>query len=934
MPPSPPASRFEGDWAVPLHSDVWLGSRVVAAPDEVDCSRGIVPDWNSEKWGAGMETAKEDFEAFLQGAGLMLPQGRALRILKAEMPRPEEHRVTFDEDCVFVRAGNAEGVRRALIWIEDEMQRRGGPFLPVAGTHRWSRFRTRIGGWDAPIYCDPGTSLMHPAMLQRLVHSGANAIFAGVQNLNLLVANSAVPELASVNGGLVDRFRRLGALCRGHGIKLYLYAVEPQGFPADHPVVEKHPELVGRMMDGSYCFRASSPKALDFVRDRARELFESLPDMGGLITICAGEKLTHCLSSGILETDRICENCTCDFSRPHEILAGVVNAFAEGVHLANPEADSIAWPYMQSIAWGEEATLEFAGRVPPGVILMHNFEHGGRTEQKTNRYAVADYWISYPGPSELFSECAHRAAQNNTEMFAKIMVGASHELASVGHIPVPSLIYQKYVAMAKLGIAGVLQCWSSGEYPSFMTRAAGELSFGGAEWTEDEFLHRLALRDWGPLAVHIVEIWKIFADAFTRLPLTIAFSYYGPLHDGLTWPLHLFSRNASLPRNWMPREAPGDRIGECFGYHPENDIIELMVEARDRWEDGMERLRSLPLSGPKQRILEGEAAQAESISAQLHSACNILSFYQLRSALNEGGNPEVRLERMAGLVREEIELTRRIIPLFESFPRLGFCTEAEEYKIHPAKLEWRASLLEGMLREEFSLAREKLSQAHKLCDWSRESPQAVIEAYFVPKAQEWRCGLRRQLAENPHVFGGENLNGRTTNWTALYDCDWLYLGFESTILDPRELMARGKDRGVVALDDCVWFTWESSPCHPVLKWRINAEGAREHLQSKGMNVYTFDETVDRPSYSKRDEFYLWEAFTEAAKDGWRGFVRIPFRTIPGWHRGQKLWRVNAGRAAGPFAGRLKAAWNAPHGSDMDSPQSMGWLRFMESIYAN
>ena len=58
-----------------------------------------------------------------------------------------------------------------------------------------------------------------------------------------------------------------------------------------------------------------------------------------------------------------------------------------------------------------------------------------------------------------------------------MQICCSHELATVPYIPAPGIVFDKYKGAYGLSVEGVLQCWYFGNYPSIMSKAAGELSF-------------------------------------------------------------------------------------------------------------------------------------------------------------------------------------------------------------------------------------------------------------------------------------------------------------------------------------------------------------------------------------------------------------------------------------------------------------------------
>lgn len=179
-------------------------------------------------------------------------------------------------------------------------------------------------------------------------------------------------------------------------------------------------------------------------------------------------------------------NCPrCSKRKPYEVLAETLAAMRRGMEAVDPNAELVAWPYGQFITWGPEKTVEAAAHIPPGVILQHNFETGGRNWQLGKWRPTWDYWLSYAGPSDLFRAAAQAAVAHGARAAAKLQVGCSHEVATTQVVPAPGLLHRKYTAMHELGVSGAMHSWYFGSYPSLMTRAAGELSFAPFEPRSD-----------------------------------------------------------------------------------------------------------------------------------------------------------------------------------------------------------------------------------------------------------------------------------------------------------------------------------------------------------------------------------------------------------------------------------------------------------------
>ena len=65
--------------------------------------------------------------------------------------------------------------------------------------------------------------------------------------------------------------------------------------------------------------------------------------------------------------------------------------------------------------------------------------------------------------------CLNQANKDGKEMYAKIQACCSHEIATLPYIPVPGILFDKL----KVDIAGMMECWYFGNYPSLMSKVAG-----------------------------------------------------------------------------------------------------------------------------------------------------------------------------------------------------------------------------------------------------------------------------------------------------------------------------------------------------------------------------------------------------------------------------------------------------------------------------
>lgn len=206
-------------------------------------------------------------------------------------------------------------------------------------------------------------------------------------------------------------------------------------------------------------------------------------------------------------------------------------------------------------------TAEFVHHSPEDIIVMENYEDMGTDIQLGKERLAVDYWLSYLGPSSRFEAAQQVAMKENKTIYAKLQVCCSHECATLPYIPVPGILFDKYNSTFE----GVMQCWYFGNYPSLMSKTAGELSFLHDFSDKNSFLEFVAGIYFGKSkAKAAAKAWKCFEEAYKNYPTNITFSYYGPMHDGVVWELQLEPKNNRLPRTWLYLDtADGDRIYEC-----------------------------------------------------------------------------------------------------------------------------------------------------------------------------------------------------------------------------------------------------------------------------------------------------------------------------------------------------------------------------------
>ncbi|MBO4980182.1 MAG: hypothetical protein J6D16_07225 [Clostridia bacterium] len=650
-----------------------------------------------------LDTVYEDFEAFAKVCGVWGDR-YPIGLLFAANYEGEAHRIEVDEGGVRVTAGNAEGIRRALYFLEDSMIKRGGPVLARGSAERNAWVKTRISrcffsprnrsGNEEDDELVNGGDYYPDNYLSRLAHDGVNGIWI-YTHIETLVRTTLQPQFAEKSELRQKTLNRIIEKCRRYGIRVFVFFSEPH-----FKHTNGHPEVQGnRLWNGKRTFCTSTPEGREFCADAMYKLFTACPRLGGIINLCQGEYTTSCASAlPIID----CPHC--GSKSAGEVLADTMDCFAEGMRRAGATgAECIAWSYGMR-TWDIPNVRDYVRHLPMDVIELQNFEEGGWNEQLGKKRLATDYWLSYTGPSEMFEATADEARVSGVKMYAKLQVCNSHELATVPYIPAPGLLFDRYKYMHKAGVSGVMQCWFFGNYPSVMSRAAGELSFARDFSDKHAYLRSLASLTFGEKhAEEMACVWETFEEAYKNYPTSINFSYLGPMHAGPTWILQLIPKNTETSHTWVgDLPTTGDRLPNVLrGTHTMEECLTLCERMRSGWREGlslMERIEGCGEDGESREQL----SVARALSVLFDSGTNIVEFYLLREKLGRGkGEARELLARMREIFDAEKENARRLCTLCEEDSRLGFHGEAERYQFHRARLEHRIKALDFVLETEF-----------------------------------------------------------------------------------------------------------------------------------------------------------------------------------------------------------------------------------------
>ena len=683
--------------------------------------RGVKLDKGVFEKEVNLEPLWFDFDKFLEKNDLK-GQTFSVELKKADGYEKEEYEIIVTDNGATVTAGEIEGIRRGVLELED-MIVKGFGNLEKGTTRQKTIIKRRISrGFFAPINRPPkganelgdDTDYYPDAYLNRMMHDGVNALWL-YTDFDSIVESSYIPEFGKGREKPLKKLNALVERVAKFGMEIFIFLIAPMSLfePAianKYPgIAKKYPQVHGNSSNGPTAFCVYTEFGAGYLKEASERLMKAAPGVAGIMSITLGERTTSCGNSWPTIDGDWVNNCPhCKDKTKMDSITRTVQLFKEGMNEVNPKYDFISWTYGMR-GTSDERMEEYFKKIDPTAISMVNFEDDGRVFQLGKKRFAFDYYLCYAGPSAMYKRAANYAKKYNKELYAKMQICCSHEIASVPYIPVPGIIYDKMTGAKATGTTGVMECWFFGSYPCMMSKSVGMLSGDKEYANKQEFLFDLAKLYWAEEDVpHAVSAWEYFEKAYVSYPMNVMFNYYGPMHDGIVWDLWLKPKNFSLPRTWQLQDkTDGDRIGECYFYgHTLDELITLTEDMVYNWKKGLERLMQ---TSEWNNTANEQINIAKALMLLFESGHNILKFYRARQDLGYcRGDAQALLDQMKEIVYAEIKRGEDMIPLCVADGRLGWHSEAEGYKFHPEKLKFRIANLKKLLETEFVEVQQRI----------------------------------------------------------------------------------------------------------------------------------------------------------------------------------------------------------------------------------
>ncbi len=263
---------------------------------------------------------------------------------------------------------------------------------------------------------------------------GVNAVPIMTRLEDYILTDRTSPFSGLSHPDAANNRKRLGLLARQaarYGIRILLMGYNPK-LDIEHPVFTAVPAARGAVQSGG-AFRTlctSDPQTRDFLIASWCDLFDEIPELGGILTITGGEGFYHCfMRSSNLAAD--CPNCS--GRNPSETVAELVNETARKLHARHGDAVVITWPYSAG-HWSHDRDQDkFVDALDTEHVVFQSEVDKDSVDWRPAGYAknIWDYSMSRVTPSPRAKRQRQRCRSRGLRFSVKLEVNNSIECLNV-----------------------------------------------------------------------------------------------------------------------------------------------------------------------------------------------------------------------------------------------------------------------------------------------------------------------------------------------------------------------------------------------------------------------------------------------------------------------------------------------------------------------
>ena len=473
--------------------------------------------------------------------------------------------VSVEDDRIEIAGADVPAMLQAVYLLEDEMERREGPFLLKRKIQKKTVWSPRYLYSYFALYGDP---LFEPDIdpypegyLEKLARAGVNGVWMQAI-LNQMAPSSYFPEFGK---GWEVRLKKLSGLVEkagDFGIKVFLYLNEPR--TGSDAFFERHPEVRGPK--NRLCTSVSAVR--DWIRGSIAHVTRHAPGLGGWFSITMSENMTNCFSHGGAwgkNAPTAAECPRCSKRQGWDVIGELIGTFREGIREGGGDARLISWDW----GWGDDLADRLIPLLPKDSLFMSISEWSQPLERGGVKARVGEYSISVVGPGPRAQRNWATARKHGIPTAAKVQFNNTWEISAVPYIPVAPLIVRHCANLAESGISGLMASWTCGGYPS-PNLAAAKAFYSEPREEIPAILQKVATQYFGEQAAGpVVQAWERFSTAFQEFPYGVSIyvipTQHGPANALRFTPTGYRPSMILFPQDdyerWMgpvpPRRGPG-----------------------------------------------------------------------------------------------------------------------------------------------------------------------------------------------------------------------------------------------------------------------------------------------------------------------------------------------------------------------------------------
>jgi len=602
------------------------------------------------------------------------------------------YRVTATADAIVVCGRDERGAAQGSYYLEDIMNLREAPFVPLMDTVRAPLFSPRMAhsGWGIDQFPD--------AHLNEMAHAGIDAIVVFVKGIDHTAAG-----FQDINH-LIDRAEQ-------HGLDVYMYSYVAN--QESCKTIQPHPD---------------DPGAAAFYDKLYGSIFAVYPRLKGVILV--GESVEFMSkdphTTGLPRLEWPEEHIRTKPNPgwwPCEDYPQWVSMVRDAVRKHRSDADIVFWTYN----WGwapEEARIKLIRVLPQDITLLVTFEMFEQIKRDGVTNVCVDYTAAFEGPGAYFASEAEAARERGLKLYAMSNTGGmTWDFGVIPYEPVPYQWARRHEALlrsaANWELSGLLENHHYGWWPSFVSDLT-KWRFWTPSPDRESLFESVARRDFGAAAAPFaLAAWQHWSEAI-RDYIPTPEDQYGPFRIGPSYPFvfnqvvappaskHAYFGNLILMPDYKPYEDPRQSPG------PSRVPVEIryLEKMKSRWEEGNASLIEALKLTPENKRAEGERLLllnefiVRMTQTAIHAKRWWLAKIRLQAAFDpaEAGGILDELKRLGEL---EIANAEAAIPLVAADSRLGW-EPSMEYMTDPARVRWKIAQLRAVLDYEIPQYRRSL----------------------------------------------------------------------------------------------------------------------------------------------------------------------------------------------------------------------------------